>query len=1303
MVQDENGMMWIATTGGLTKYDSYYIQSYHPNSQSKGNIATDAINCLYRDRQGRIWITHSKGLSLYNKAQGDFINFSLDTPTAVSDIVELDPTHLLVNAKGNLTIFNTTDFHFRKLGLCRLNIKGVTKMFRYGDIVYIACDKGVLSYEVTTRRLSRLPIKGIAGSNIQAIFRSTPSKLYIGTEGNGLFCYDIVTRQCRQFTRQNSELHSDYIRTLSDDESGRVWVGTVMGLNIIEKNGIPESIKAITTDGINLQQASIRSIIRDKQGGMWIGTYFDGVCYYNSRKKHFDNKQNIPGLNSLANNIIGCITEDNLHNMWIGTNGGLHCYHPATQHFELFTTANGLLANDIKALYIDPNTHDIYVGSQLGGLAIINGNTHSVHSVKMKSNIADDNSIYSILPFGKEHLLLGSLTGLKLYNLSTQTISPLPASLRGDYSFPKQVRTLFRDKHGVLWVGGEDGLGAYKIQGGALRHVYLPKAYSEMSQTCVYTISEDLQGNVWVGTQQGLYAFLSNHTVKSYTDAQELPGNMVYGIQYDSLGKLWVSTNKGICCFNPTDNKFKYYTVKDGLTTNLFMPDATFKDANGRMYFGSINGITSFLPEQFTDNPFAPQPMITELKLYDQVVTPGDKTGILTHDITASESITLHYDQTDISLKLSVVNYLSGGHNTFAYKLEGYDKEWHYVRDGQSADYSYIPTGTYQLQVRAANNDGKWNDTTTCLEIKVLPPWYATWWAKTIYILLIIGATYALFNIFLNREKKKQEELRKQKEQEHQQEMYEMRQRFFIDISHELRTPLTLISSPLDEIMSQKQNAQTQANLHLIKKNVNRLIHLVNQLMDYRRAELNVFKLKVRPVQLAPLIEKVYTLYQENAQKRNIQYEWHCNDGGKETLCDPNYIEMILNNLVSNAFKYTPDGKSISVTATVTKDQLHLAVKDTGQGIPEEKQKRIFERFYQLNGKQANGWGIGLSIVTRLVELHHGKISVDSKLEEGSTFSISLPTSESAYSQEERVTDNPLSNDEIENLYKEVIPNDTKEEDMGTYVEKSSYDTQKPEEETEERPCLLITEDNDDIRHYLSHSLSEEYQVLEAANGREALQQVAEHEVNLILSDMMMPEMDGLELCKRIKTHIETSHIPIIFLSAKVDVSEQLEGLGVGADDYIPKPFSLMIVKTKIHNILHTHQQLIARYKAAKKIEPPKIAVNNLDEQWLEQALKAVNDNLTNEKFSTDDFARLMLMSRTSLYTKMKALTGESVKEFIRRIRLNRAAELILEGQQSIAEISYMVGFATPSYFTASFKKYFGCLPTEYQEKQTNV
>lgn len=525
-------------------------------------------------------------------------------------------------------------------------------------------------------------------------------------------------------------------------------------------------------------------------------------------------------------------------------------------------------------------------------------------------------------------------------------------------------------------------------------------------------------------------------------------------------------------------------------------------------------------------------------------------------------------------------------------------------------------------------------------------------------------------------------------DKERQKEVNEMKLRFFINISHELRTPLTLILAPVQEMLDKVSDRWLHKQLEYVQKNTNRLLHLVNQLMDYRRAELGVFNLKVRPNPIHNVIEKDFSFYERLAQRKQIAYNLHSNAEGREILCDPDYMELIVNNLLSNAFKYTGEGKSITVTLKEENHELLLQVKDTGDGIPFDKQGKIFERFYQIDNEHL-GSGIGLSLVQRLVDLHHGRIELESEEGAGSTFSVYLPTEESAYLPEERQTA-PDSTEE-QRVY---TTNDRNMYVIDTEEEEITEETTVKEEQRQE--TILIAEDNTDIRQYLCEELGKSYHILQASNGEEALAILKEQDTDLILTDVMMPVMDGLQLCKQIKQSLRTCHIPVIILSVKTDLKEQLEGLQVGADDYIPKPFSMAMVAAKIKNLFRTRHRAIEHYSHSLEIEPEKVALNPLDEELLKKAMAIVEKNLDNVEFSTNDFAREMCMSRSNLHIKMKALTGESTNDFIRKMRFNQACKLLQEGRHTVSEISGMVGFNTPSYFATSFKKYFGCLPSEY-------
>ncbi|MBU3852935.1 MAG: response regulator, partial [Candidatus Paraprevotella stercoravium] len=663
------------------------------------------------------------------------------------------------------------------------------------------------------------------------------------------------------------------------------------------------------------------------------------------------------------------------------------------------------------------------------------------------------------------------------------------------------------------------------------------------------------------------------------------------------------------------------------------------------------------------------------LRLFGDPVHPNDQTGILQKHISLTDRITLNHKQSSFALSFVVSNYIADKHNTFAYKLDGYDKRWFVVDDNQRwATYANLPHGTYNFLVKVANNDGKWCDEVTSLEIKVLPAWYQTWWAIALFALMIIGVITLVIRFYWERADKVR-----------QKELQEVKTRFFINISHELRTPLTLIVAPLQDLLDKVTDKWVRSQLEYMKRNTDRLLHLVNQLMDYRRAEKGVFELRVKCINVGQIVEKNFRYYEPLARKKHIDYNLRSELGGRQVWCDASYIELILNNLLSNAFKYTNDGQSIFVNLKAAGDDLLLQVQDTGVGIPVNKQAKIFERFYQVESEHI-GSGIGLSLVQKLVELHHGRIEVDSAVGKGSCFSVYLPLSREAYAEEE------LSG----GTQQEEPVYSTNARDMYIVDTEEALEPAESDVDTDRKETILVVEDNDEIRHYMSRGLERFFIVKEVENGEEAVELLKTEEISLILTDVMMPVMDGIQLCKYVKQNLKTCHIPVIILSAKAEVKDQLDGLQVGADDYIAKPFSLSVVVMKIKNILRTHYRAIEHYSKSLEIEPEKIALNRLDEEFLSKAVSVVEKNLEKPDFSADDFALEMGMSRSSLHLKMKGITGESTTEFIRKIRFNQACKLLKEGRYNVAEISTMVGFSTPSYFSTSFKKYIGCMPSEY-------
>ena len=1304
ILQDMKGKLWVATYNGLCLYDGYEFVVYHHNDDDSLSVESDVVRSLDIDSEGRIWVGTSNSLSVYNSGLDNFENFIYtynDKPMDIWDIVCLDKNDILVATDAGLKVFNSVSKSFGDVSLLGKfpDIRPRT-IRKFGENVYIGAYEGLYVYSLKCKEVRAILKGDFSLHMILSILELSKSELWMGTEGDGLYRINPINGEYTIFNNKNSGISSDYIRSLSSDMFGCLWIGTLNALNIYnQKNDSFTIYNSENTNDGSLSHTSVRSLYKDMQGGMWVGTYFGGLNYYHPLSQRFTNIRNIPYYNSLSDNVVSCIVEDEDLNLWIGTNdGGINRYNPEKDKFVHYTVNDGLTSNDIKAIYIDSAGQKIYVGSHaLGGLDVIDKRTGKISNYRPGNEMQTGRGIYGIQPVknGKE-LVCASVTGsIVSFDINTKEFKRLKY---GDgKELEKRIVTIYKDSLERLWVGTIEGVRVYEIKDGILKNCNILPQDNILDRTHVNVITKDSRGHILLGTRKGLYIFDEKQSVlKNYTVNDGLPNNVVHGILEDDDNNIWISTDRGLSCYNPSEGQFRNFTDIDGIQSNQFTPYSYCKSKSGKMYFGGINGITVFNPSVFPTNPFIPSVMISDLQIMNKSVRPDDNTGVLTKHISETKNITLKSDQTMISLYFTVADYISGKHNQFAYKLEGLDDDWVYTDNNKrSASYSNLAPGNYCFMVKASNRDGVWNDNPTKLYIKVLPAWYATWWAKLVYVMSFIGISVLVFRYFWMKKSMRIQLEMERVDKERIKEVNEMKLRFFINISHELRTPLTLIIAPLADLLRNITDKAALAKIKYINTNANRLLYLVNQLMDYRRAELGVFKLKVKKQVLDDTVSRIYRYYETLAVSSGIEYRLENMLEGKEVWCDTNYIELILNNLLSNSFKYTPSGGSIVLKMKEENGRLLFEVSDTGQGIPVEKQKFIFERFYQVDNNHV-GSGIGLSLVKRLVELHHGSITFNSALGEGCTFFVNLPSLENAYTKDEISSTEGITDDN-EQVYS------TNSQEMYLASAENHETEEFSQEETlpadEKRSVILVVEDNIDIQNYLADGLSGMFDVIRANNGKEALEVLEDQSVNLILSDVMMPLVDGIKLCRDVKRNIKTCHIPVIMLSAKTEVKEQLEGLKVGADDYISKPFYMEVVLTKIRNILRTYSLAIEHYSQSTDVEPDKLALNPLDKEFLEKAVVVVKNNLDSIVFSADLFASEMNMSRSTLHLKMKAITGESTTEFIRKIRLSEACKLLKEGKYTITEVSEMVGFNTPAYFATSFKKYMGCMPSEYVKK----
>ena len=1285
--QDKLGHMWFATQDGVNRYNGYDFTIYRNEPADSTTIADNISKTIFRDSKDRMWFGTSKGLSLYDLGTDIFRNYpSFDE--GVTGIAELDEGKaLMVASGGRLRLFNTEKGRWEDDKAVYLKESlGANILIRHEGSIFVGTlHQGLLCYDIATGELTR--ISQVASSRpIQCMF-AADGHLWVGTEGDGLFRMSLKTKDTINYRHNSTDgkkIASNYVRAISTDIYDRLWVGTFNGLSIIDD----ETITNITSGPeckSRLSQSSVRCISRDTQGGMWLGTWFGGINYWHPQKNRFRNiRRNSTGT-SINDDVVSCMTEDKDGNLWIGTkNGGVNFYDSRTGKYTHFPTiqensVETIESNDIKAIHIHTDGN-IYVGAHAGGISIINRAEKKITRCPGQDRYAPLD-VYAIKADNDGKLWLGTLSGLKSFDTKTGLIADIRQDSQGKDIPLSRIMTISKGSDGHLWIGGSEGACCLKENNGGLTLEELP---FNLKGEIIQYIFEASTKVTWIATRNGLISIDPNDgSYARYTRKEGLPSNIVHGIEEDESGRLWISTENGISCFNPFSGKFRNFTSNEGITNIPLNSKSHCKRQNGDMMFGGIYGITAFSPGQIEDNPFTPIPLIEKILILNEQILPNDRTGILDRNIMIAESVSLGHRQNSFTLEFSVANYLSGRHNTFAYMLEGADKEWTETEQ-RSVSYSNLRHGKYRFLLKSANNDGKWNDTPTVLEIEIRPAWYKTTFAYAFWVLLCLLAFVGAYRFIIDRkERENRNELEKQ-EKAHQEDIHQMKMRFFINISHEMRTPLTLIINPLQEMISKSNDTWMQKQLKYVERNAKRLLHLVNQLMDYRRAELGVFKLRIRPENIHKIIKENWSYYEKFALKKKIRYSLISDLEGKLLHIDGQYLELILNNLLSNAFKYTESGE-ISITATEVDSKLSISVSDTGIGIPQEEQGKIFDRFYQSDNRHT-GTGIGLSLVQRLVELHHGEIKLSSEPGQGSTFTILLPVSLNAYSEEE------IGNTEQSEIHTSNSP------------EMYMVDTEKQEDESSEpsekkRSRLLIAEDNDEVRTYMKNGLSKMFDILLAKNGEEALQMLKENEPDLVVTDMMMPVMDGRKLCMHIKQNISTSHIPVIMLSAKTDSKDELDALKAGADDFITKPFSMPVLVAKIRNILRTLHHIHDKATNSMDISPEKISFNTMDEEFLTKAIAVLEAHIDDTSFSTTEFAKAMNMSRSNLHLKLKALTGESALDFIHKIRFKEACRLLKDGRYSISEISDKVGFNTPSYFATCFKKYMGCLPTEYIRK----
>ncbi|HCY70647.1 MAG TPA: hybrid sensor histidine kinase/response regulator, partial [Bacteroides cellulosilyticus] len=798
--QDKEGNLWFATYDGVNKYDGYNFTVYRHEYTNPNSIASDITRCIAIDDSDQIWVGTREGLSFYNRRKNSFSNYyykknGINVP--INSIAPIKENWLMLGTAEGILLFDIKKECFLNDTLPSLHLLKPTVLVRQGEYIYIGAEDGVYTYTLSGGKLERL-ISMPAGIRIHAILCQMFSRIWMATEGDGLFMYDAKTKELKnyRYESEQSGLNSNYVRSLELDTENRLWVGTYSGLNIYkEATDNFSSIKSSEIQEGSLSQNSVRSIFKDSQGGMWLGTYWGGLNYYHPLCNRFQRIKHVPFLNSLSNNVVSCIVEDSEHNLWIGTSdGGLNFYDSTSKLYKNYLFKSGSLDvpfKDIKTVYVDEEHDKVYVGAHAGGMMALQRKSGRVEYFNRQNSNLPSNNIYSIISDENGGLWVASLEHLLHFDIDKRNFTIVDKDQNGR-KLQQYNRLLFRDSRRRIWVGGEMGVSVYNQIGTdflANTDFHIDPILQQAFVNCFY---ESTSGYIWIGTRSGLFAMKEgSKELLQYTTADGLPSNVIYGIMEDAYARLWISTNQGLSCLNPENGKFRNFTILDGLQGNQFNAGSYCRQDNGYMLFGGVNGITLFRPETLIDNPYTPKPVINKLFVYNKEVLPNDETGILSETVEYADHITLSSSQNSFAISFVVSNYIAGKHNTFAYKLEGYNDEWYRQNDTSPVSYSNLPAGDYTFYIKAANNDGKWNEEPTVLHIRVLPVWYCTWWALSLFALSFMLVVFGIVRYFWLRKSMQAEILMERLDKEKQEEISQMKIRFYVNISHELRTPLT--------------------------------------------------------------------------------------------------------------------------------------------------------------------------------------------------------------------------------------------------------------------------------------------------------------------------------------------------------------------------------------------------------------------------------------------------------------------------------------------------------------------------------
>jgi len=1325
------GRTWIITNAGdlIETYNSTDRKTlFTHNFFEKNHLSKNKVYNLLEDNENNVWILSQAGIYkvIFNNTSLYKIHY-YKLPNSVYDVIETDSDIYFSGSKGSIWQYNKKKKQFTL-------------------------------FHAATR------------SDINIIRSIGPNKLFLGTKDNGILIYDIPQGTSAHFTTQtNKELKNNYVKDVFIDSQNEAWIRleNTLGVTHLSFNPAPQLKHFTLKDRHNKQivnsrpemyvcedinhniwihpsggglgyyerktntlkpffntesqsgwdsENKVTAIFSDKQGNLWFGSYNNGLEKVTFNTNPFHLYQNLSSDNESLENYTRANFQDSQGNIWMGIKDQTIRIYDKNLHFKGFLTQNGSISlykkDKIGTAYCFTEDHKgrIWIGTKGNGIIIATPLqkykytlTHYMHRTDDMYSLSDNN-IYSMCEDKYKRMWIATFGGGVNYvnlNIDNNTFYHSANSLKNyPINLCNRARYVTTDTIGNIWIGTTNGLLITNVTSTHAEDItfshytYDDTNKNSLSNDNIHQILfSKINGNIYLATFGGglnkvLKGKNGNLLFQAYTTQNHLPANVILSIVEDTKGNLWLATEEELCKFNPFTKEVITYSSWDLPTHFKFNEGEALHTQSGYLLFNTFKGALYFHPDSIQNSKYIPPIVFTQLQSGEKIITPSDS-SLIHKNIDDVSQITLPHYQNTFNIQFAALDMKNHDNLFYAYKLEGFETNWNYIGKERSANYTNLPKGHYILKVRSTNSDGIWVDNVRNLNITILPSFWETPLAYLLYALTILAiifiTSYILFVIYRLKHKVSIE-----------QEISDIKLRFFTNISHELRTPLTLITGPVEQLLNNKTiEGKVREQLFIIERNANRMLRLVNQILDFRKIQNKKMKMHVQQIDLLPFVRQIIENFNYLANEQHINLSFKAPEYPVILWADTDKLEKIIFNLISNAFKYTPKGKNITIEITENEKIISISIIDQGVGMTKNQLKRLFVRFENFSDQHIHtqeSTGIGLSLTKELVEMHHGTITVESQPNEGSCFTVTLQKGNSHFD----------SNTEF--IVSEDIVNKTIN---STHNDTAITISDKPEQKIEDnKNLILLVEDNNELRSFLKTILTESYNIVEADNGETGIRIACEQLPDIIISDIMMPHKNGIELLNELKNNESTSHIPIILLSAKSSIESKIEGMQYGADDYITKPFSATYLKARIQNIVeqrkrlqHIYCQTLFPSKAEKKsVEKENIPILSAsDQKFMDKLVQIITENMDNCDFSVDNMALAVDMSRSNFFRKLKSITGQSPIDFLKQMKMKRAVQLIESKEYNISEIAYMTGFNDAHYFSKCFKQAYGISPTEYK------